>query len=56
MDNVMIFLMLYSFVKLYDGFQLEQELGSNYYYKFQSLSREWSVKGNITKKSYREQK
>ena len=44
-----------SSTKLYDGFQLEQELGSNYYNRYQSLSREISTKSNIGRKFYKEQ-
>lgn len=50
-----ILLMSDSSAKLYDGFQVEQELGSNYYYRFQSLSREISIKSNIERKFYKKQ-
>lgn len=51
----MNFLMSASSAKVYDGFELEQELGSNYYNRFQSLSREISTKRNIGRKFYKEQ-
>lgn len=41
--------------ELYDGFQLEQELGSNYYYRSQRLYREISIKSNIEMKFYKKQ-
>lgn len=51
----MNFLMSDSSAKLYDGFQLEQELGSNYYCRFQSLSGEKSIKTNNERKFYKKQ-
>ena len=51
----MNFLMSDSSAELYDGFQLKQELGSNYYYRFQRLYREISIKSNIERKFYKKQ-